>query len=174
MTTGNSRIRFASILILSIVLNIALDQITKKLVRDNISFRERIELINDYVILTKVENTGAFLSLGENLNPQVKSIVLWALPSLVLGIMLYMMLFTQKIKPNSAIALSFVLGGGIGNMYDRILYGSVTDFMVIDLQFARTGVFNAADVSIMVGTGLLILAEWKNKKIKKLEIETDS
>jgi len=49
------------------------------------------------------------------------------------------------------------VGGGIGNMFDRYLYGSVTDFLHIDLGWLRTGVFNMADVSVMVGTALILL-----------------
>ena len=68
-------------------------------------------------------------------------------------------LFMQKDLPQLAvIGWGFVIGGGIGNMYDRILYGSVTDFFYIDLGgIFHTGVFNMADVSIMVGMGFLIV-----------------
>ena len=55
----------------------------------------------------------------------------------------------------SRLGLACVLGGGIGNLYDRVLYGSVTDFLHIDFGLFQTGIFNLADVSIMVGAFLL-------------------
>ena len=53
-------------------------------------------------------------------------------------------------------ALSCIIGGGAGNIYDRIVYGSVTDFLYIHYGLFKTGIFNAADVSIMFGTFFLI------------------
>ncbi len=63
----------------------------------------------------------------------------------------------------------FLIGGGIGNIYDRIVYGSVTDFLHMDFVLFRTGIFNLADVSIMVGIGLLLLQNLTAAKIKKQE-----
>ena len=51
----------------------------------------------------------------------------------------------------------FIVGGGIGNIFDRIAYGSVTDFLYVDLGFFATEIFNMADVSIVLGT-LIVLA----------------
>ena len=58
-----------------------------------------------------------------------------------------------------------IIGGGIANVYDRIVYGSVTDFLHLDFGgFLRTGIFNLADVSVMVGMGCLIVGSFKKKK----------
>ena len=67
------------------------------------------------------------------------------------------------------IALSFIVGGGIGNIYDRIVYGSVTDMVFIDLQFAHTGIFNLADVSVMIGTGIILIEQFLPKKKEEIE-----
>ena len=61
------------------------------------------------------------------------------------------------------IGMCFLIGGGIGNIIDRLLYGSVTDFLHIDFGLFRTGIFNLADVSIMVGIGILIINSIKQK-----------
>ncbi|MFN7601698.1 MAG: signal peptidase II [Bacteroidota bacterium] len=64
---------------------------------------------------------------------------------------------TKKNLPNlTIIGICFVVGGGIGNIYDRLIYGSVTDFLHIDFVIFQTGVFNMADVSIMTGTFIVI------------------
>ena len=64
----------------------------------------------------------------------------------------------------SRLGLACVLGGGIGNLYDRVLYGSVTDFLHIDFGLFQTGIVNLADVSIMVGAGLLAMEMFLKRK----------
>ena len=54
------------------------------------------------------------------------------------------------------IAYSFILGGGVSNIYDRLLYGSVVDFMNMGIGTLRTGIFNFADVSIMIGLFMIL------------------
>lgn len=146
------------IIILIVIANIGCDQISKKVVRDSVEPGDRIEIINQNFLLMNVENDGAFLSFGSDFSPVLRKILLLGLPLLMLvGVLFY--LFSQAKLPKVAlIGWSFVIGGGIGNMYDRIKFGSVTDFLFIDLGgIFRTGVFNMADVSIMVGMGFLIL-----------------
>ena len=55
------------------------------------------------------------------------------------------------------IGLCFVIGGGVGNLLDRIVYGSVTDFLYLKFGIFQTGIFNMADVSIMTGMFLVFL-----------------
>jgi signal peptidase II len=64
------------------------------------------------------------------------------------------------------IGISFIIGGGIGNIFDRIVHGSVTDFLHIDMGIFKTGIFNLADVSIMFGTAcILVYNLTKRKKV---------
>ncbi|WNJ16985.1 signal peptidase II [Pontibacter sp. G13] len=156
--------RIAKILgILAIViLNIAADQWSKIVVREDIQTNEIIEVIGHNLILTKVENTGAFLSLGSQLPPVIKDILLMYVPMIALLGVLVMLLFFNTLDKYKTIGLAFVVGGGIGNMYDRLIYGSVTDFLHIDLGSIwglplRTGIFNVADMSIMFGMGLILV-----------------
>jgi signal peptidase II len=145
-------------IVLILLLNIGCDQISKGLVRRRIGYNETINLIDDHLILTKVENTGAFLSLGSGLPDFVKFVLLSGIPLFVLAFGL-VYLFTRKhLSLTSRFALSFAIGGGIGNIHDRIMYGSVTDFLHINLGIFQTGIFNMADVSIMVGM-LLFMAQ---------------
>ncbi len=69
---------------------------------------------------------------------------------------------------NFAIPFAFIIGGGIGNLYDRILYGSVTDFLHMDFQLFRTGIFNMADVSIMIGVFWLMFTQLKTRQNNQL------
>lgn len=152
--------RFALILAL-ITVNIGCDQYSKSIVREKVAYHENIELIEDYFILTKVENTGALLSLGSTLSPRVKKVVLLLLPTIMLLFLLIFVLIKAELDQQVVIGLCFIVGGGIGNIFDRYIYGSVTDFLHIDLGLLQTGVFNMADVSVMVGTALVIANGFK-------------
>jgi signal peptidase II len=164
------------IIILIVIANIGCDQISKKVVRESVEPGDRIEIINQNFLLMNVENDGAFLSFGSDFSPVLRKILLLGLPLLMLvGVLFY--LFSQAKLPKVAlIGWSFVIGGGIGNMYDRIKFGSVTDFLFIDLGGVfRTGVFNMADVSIMVGMGFLVLFYIKDaRKPDEPSLEIDA
>lgn len=147
-----------TLLILTILIsNISCDQVTKNVVRQTIDYHERIGLVNSYLTLTKVENTGAFLSLGNALPEIFRVIGLIILPTFVMCYGLFFLFTRTNISRTIIIGLSFVVGGGIGNIYDRIVYGSVTDFLHIDFVIFQTGVFNMADVSIMTGIFLILI-----------------
>lgn len=148
-----------------IILNIGCDQISKKMVRDDVEFRSTTEIIGKKFILTNVENAGAFLGMGSDLSPIIKTILLLVLPIVVLIFVLRYLLVKKDIDNFTVVGLSFIIGGGVGNMYDRILYGQVTDFFHIDLGGVfKTGIFNMADVSVMVGMGLILLTSFINSK----------
>jgi signal peptidase II len=160
----NKKLRI--LLIFSIIfLNIGCDQVSKKLVRNSLKYQERIELIPDYFILTNVENTGAFLGAGSDFSPILKLLFLLILPTVVLLLVLYYVLVNTKLSKEILIGLSFLVGGGIGNIYDRFLYGSVTDFFHISLGgIFKTGIFNMADVSVMVGMGFVLYSSLVKKE----------
>jgi signal peptidase II len=148
-----------------IVVNIGCDQITKDMAREQIEYNERIEVIGDNLILTKVENSGAFLGMGSELPPILRKILLLILPGIVMMGLLVYLLKTKDLTQIAIVGLAFIVGGGLGNLYDRVLYGSVTDMVHIDLGGVfRTGIFNAADVSVMVGTGLVLLEQFLTRK----------
>lgn len=162
-----------SVLLLLLTLNFGCDQISKKIVRSEISDYEHISIIKDRFTLTKVENSGAFLSLGDNMPYIFRLIILTGLPLMFLVYGLYF-LFTKRNLPISMqIALCFLIGGGIGNLYDRIVHGSVTDFMHMDLYLFQTGVFNFADISIMIGVGVLLVQSFRSKMVKEESAETE-
>ena len=149
--------------------NIAIDQISKFIVRAKIATNEVIELIGDTFIMTKVENSGAFLGMGSELSPTLKWILLLILPVIVLGGVLYYIITNKTLDRLSLIAFCCIVGGGIANVFDRFMYGSVTDFFHIDLGGVfRTGIFNVADMSVSFGMILLVIASFKQKKQEKV------
>lgn len=152
-----SYIQRVCILLAIITLNVSCDQVSKNMARVKLPYYERVNVISDFLTLIKVENTGAFLSIGNNLPSLVKIGLLSVLPVLILGIATYYLFKNTQLSHWQSVGIAFVIGGGIGNLYDRIIHGSVTDFLHIQYEFLQTGIFNMADVSITVGM-LLIFA----------------
>jgi signal peptidase II len=143
--------------ILLIVFNIAIDQISKVVVRNTIDPTERIKVIGDFFQMMNVENTGAFLGMGSDMNPTLKLIFLLIIPVVVLGYLVYYILTNKELDKLSVIALSCIAGGGIANVFDRIAFGSVTDFFYLYLNDTfRTGIFNVADMSVSFGMIILL------------------
>ena len=156
------------IIVLLIIFNIALDQISKLWVRANVAAGSNSEIFGNYFTLHNVENEGAFLGLGSDFSPILKIVLLNVLPIVVLTLVLFHIFRDKTLDKYSLIGFCCIIGGGIANLYDRVLYGQVTDFWHIDLGGVfRTGIFNLADVSVMVGMGLLILGNFTNKNHKK-------
>ena len=145
------------VILFVITINIGCDQVSKSIVRQHVGYNQKIELIHDNLILTKVENSGAFLSLGDNLPGPAKTVILLLLPTLVLLMAFGFTIFRAGIERITVLALCCVVGGGIGNIFDRLVYGSVTDFLHIDFGPVRTGIFNMADVSIMTGAAIILV-----------------
>lgn len=156
---------------LVIVLTIVIDQVSKVLVRANVTGQtetkaaERIPLIGDAFILMNVENKGAFLGMGSDLGEPLRIILLLILPVLVLGFVLRYIIKDKSLDNWSLFAFASIVGGGIANIYDRIVYGSVTDFLFIDLGGVfKTGIFNMADVFVTTGMVMLVVASFREKK----------
>lgn len=147
-----------------VMCNVGCDQITKSIVRQRIDYNESFNVVSNRITLTKVENAGAFLSLGESFPSLVKVIFLSIIPVVILLGGLYLLLTKTGLSKMFVAGLSFIIGGGIGNVYDRILYGSVTDFLHIDFVLFQTGVFNMADVSITIGAILMFIELQINKR----------
>lgn len=133
------------------------DQITKNIVRQNVSYHEQIVLIDNHLTLTKTENGGAFLGFGDTLPEPLKLFLLTILPIGLMGLSLLFLVKKNNLSNLIILGACFMIGGGIGNIYDRIVYGSVTDFLHIDFGLFKTGIFNMADVSIMIGAFLILL-----------------
>jgi signal peptidase II len=156
-----SIIRIILILVI-ITINIGCDQFSKKIVKQSVLPYQTIRVLNDHLTVTRVENSGAFLSAGDSMSKTSKQIFLTLIPviAMVLGLAY---LFLKPLSNNLLIGLCFVIGGGVGNLFDRIVYGSVTDFLFVKVGVFETGIFNLADVSIMTGMLLIVLQFFRMK-----------
>lgn len=147
-----------------VVTNIGCDQVSKRMIRDTVVTNENISLLGDRLTVTRVENSGAFLSLGDSLPKATRNILLAIIPLLVITAVLGYVLVKKAITGPLLLGLCCIIGGGIGNIFDRIVYGSVTDFLHIDLGIFRTGIFNMADLSVVTGTLIILFQALFKKK----------
>ena len=160
----NSKKNRYSLITLIVGLSIAFDQLSKIWVRNNFESYIEKSIIGDVFTLIKVENKGAFLGMGSELSEIPRILLLIVLPIIVLiSITLYTYL-EKTLDQTSIIGFSLIIGGGIANIFDRIVYGSVTDFLYINLGgIFKTGIFNIADVSVTTGMILILISSFKNK-----------
>jgi len=156
-----------------IFLNVSCDQITKEYARTNYKGQGTIQIVSDIFIVHYAENDGAFLSMGSNLPEPYKSIVLTIIPALFLcGFTFFIVFFNKQLTMLQVVCISTIIGGGISNIFDRILFGGyVTDFMNFGIGSLRTGILNFADMSITFGAILLIFVQYFKEKNLKVEKE---
>jgi signal peptidase II len=158
-------------ILLLVGLNVVADQVSKNIARNNLRYDERIEVVGDYFILLMVENEGAFLSLGDDLPDIMRKILLIILPSIILVFLMFSIMARADMQRGFIVGVCFIIGGGIGNMIDRIIHGSVTDFLNVGIDTLRTGIFNFADMSISAGFIIILvgyIAEFnRNRKLKQ-------
>lgn len=162
-----------SIILVLLASNISCDQVSKNMARQNLAYNEHVNVISDFFVLIKVENTGAFLSLGHALPKSVKLILLIILPVLALSFGTYYVLTQKDLTHTKLVGLSFLVGGGIGNIYDRVVYNSITDFLHLDFGIFRTGIFNMADVSVLIGACMLVVALTRSSPVQIKETLPD-
>ena len=157
MLKNNRYYKISSLIILSIFF----DQLSKFWIRNNIESYNEIELIGSFFTLIRVENSGAFLGMGSELSYIPKLILLIIFPIVVLVAVSIYTYMDKKLDNLSLVGFSLIIGGGIANIFDRVVYGSVTDFLYINLGFFKTGIFNIADLSVTTGMILILIGSFK-------------
>jgi signal peptidase II len=146
------------LILILLTTNVGCDQISKYIVRQTIEYNDRTSVIGNFITITKVENTGAFLGLGDQLPRIIYNILMIILPLIVLVCALYYLLISNNLSKLLIFGICLVIGGGLGNVYDRIVFGSVTDFLHFDFILFHTGIVNMADISLTTGCFFLLYA----------------
>ena len=145
-----------------VFLSIAFDQISKIWVRNNFESYVENSIVGDIFTLIKVENTGAFLGMGSELSETPRILLLIVLPIVVLISITIYTYFDKSLDKISIIGFSLIIGGGIANIFDRIVFGSVTDFLYLNFgSIFKTGIFNIADISVTTGMILILISSFK-------------
>jgi signal peptidase II len=144
-------------LLLISLLAIALDRVTKNYVASHITMGSRIVVIPRVFAISHVLNTGAAFSLfADSASPVAVRIGLVSF-SLIAAIAVLVMLWRYgKTWSMASVGFALVLGGAVGNLYDRAVYHYVVDFLQVHIGTYPFPDFNAADSCITIGAALLI------------------
>src|SRR5258708_30302504 len=133
-----------------------LDRITKRLVARDVSLHDSITVVKGVFYITHVENRGAGCGLFAE-SPSQWKIALLVLFSIVALVIVSALLWrSSHTMTASAVGLSLILGGALGNLWDRLLSGRVVDFLLVYIGSYQWPAFNVADSAIVVGAGLLV------------------
>jgi signal peptidase II len=136
---------------------IVLDQVVKAAVRPRLNLFDSIDVIPGFFSLTRVHNTGAAFGLLNALDIPFKSAVMALVQTTALvGLAIY----AATLAPGqrlTRVGLSFVIGGALGNLIDRVSAGYVLDFFDFYWRGWHFWAFNIADASITIGVALMIL-----------------
>ena len=140
------------------------DQYTKALVLENIELYQAIQIL-PFFNLTHVYNYGAAFSFLHDAGGWQRWLFT-IIAFVVSALMLWWLRQTNQKQIILPVAFSLIIGGAIGNAYDRLVYGYVIDFLVLYYQDWYWPVFNVADSAICIGAILLIIDMFKNKEEK--------
>lgn len=132
-----------------------LDWITKVLIINNLALHEGID-VTPFFSIVHVRNLGGVFSFLHG--HQYARYIFTFLPILIACILVYVII-AYKFAFAKRIALTLILAGALGNIYDRIAYGSVVDFLDFYFKNYHYPAFNVADISISVGIGLWLYRE---------------
>ena len=139
------------------LLVVLLDRATKLVIAKNISLHDSIQVIPGFFRITHVENTGAAFGLFADSPSQWKIGVLVMFSLVALVIVSTLLWRNSHSMSSTGVGLSLILGGALGNLWDRVLNGRVVDFLLFYLGQYQWPAFNVADSAIVVGASLLVI-----------------
>jgi signal peptidase II len=142
----------------TVLLGTLADQWTKAWVLEHVRPVGKVTLVSDVLDLVYTENAGAFFSLGASLPEEARRPLLVLAGVVALGLIAAIYRRTHAGQPRLRAALALLAAGAVGNLVDRIVRGSVIDFVHLHVGTVfRWATFNVADVAITAGLLLLLL-----------------
>ncbi len=139
------------------LLVLALDRLTKWVIAHRLSLHDSIQVIPGFFRIVHAENPGAAFGIFAD------SPAPWKIAMLILFSVIALLIVSALLWKNShrltttGVGLSLILGGAIGNLWDRIVSRHVVDFLLFYIGRYQWPAFNVADSAIVVGAGLLVL-----------------
>lgn len=144
------------VLLVTIGTTVGCDHVTKQVAASTLAGTPARSFLADSVRLMYAENTGAFLSLGASLPPAVR-MALFTIGTGVLLSALVAAAVRLRVTGWPGFGVALFLAGGTSNWLDRALHGSVIDFLNVGVGSVRTGIFNVADLAVVVGVTIVAL-----------------
>ena len=153
MSKNSARVFYLLIVLVVIVL----DRWTKRLVARRISLYTHIQIIPGFFRLTHTENTGAAFSMFADSPAPWKTALLIGFSVVALVVVSVLLWKNHPSHAVSGVGLALIMGGALGNLWDRLASGRVVDFLLFYVRHYQWPVFNLADSAIVVGAGLLVV-----------------
>jgi len=153
---------------------IVLDRITKLWVSKHVGLDDIMVVIPRFFAISHVMNPGAAFSMfSYTAHPERTRWLLTAFSIVVAIVVLVLLLRVGRRLTLTSFALALVLGGAIGNVWDRIVYGTVIDFLAFHILHYHWPDFNLADSAIVVGGILLLLDSLRPRHHEKAAVQTE-
>jgi signal peptidase II len=162
MTEKNQSLSLKSKALVSsaiVFLNVVADQFVKLLAASYLRGKPGYSFLGGMLRIEYAENTGAFLSLGASLSQEARTWIFIFGVVVILAFCVYS-LVRQAHNWWAVVALSCVIAGGVGNLIDRVIRGSVIDYLYMSAGPLHTGVFNVADMAISLGLVIMLWAQY--------------
>jgi signal peptidase II len=153
MTKNSARTLYLLIALIVVLL----DRWTKHVVAQRIPLYSHIQIIPGLFQLTHTENTGAAFSLFADSTAPWKTALLIGFSVIALIVVSVLLWKNNHAHLTTGIGLSLIMGGALGNLWDRLARGRVVDFLLFYVKKYQWPVFNLADSAIVIGAGLLVL-----------------
>ena len=142
----------------------ALDRLTKWIVETRVGFFDTHKVIPGFFDIVHSQNRGAAFGLFNDSTSEWRTVLLGVVSLAAVGALAALLWRPEKLDRPSFWGFALILGGAAGNLFDRVVYGRVTDFLEFYVGAYHWPTFNIADSAITVGSGLLILGLLRPKR----------
>jgi len=132
------------------------DQVTKAAVEGSIPEHTTVPVVPHFLNLVHTKNAGAAFGLFSESPSAWKTVLLIVVSSLLLAMAIGVVWRNQQLRRAAGVGLALILGGALSNLFDRIRFGRVVDFVDVYYRGYHWYTFNLADASIVVGAGFLV------------------
>ena len=132
------------------------DQVTKAAVESSISEHATVPVVPHFLNFVHTKNAGAAFGLFSESPSAWKTVLLIVVSSLLLAMVIGVVWRNQQLRRVAGVGLALILGGALSNLFDRIRFGRVVDFVDVYFRGYHWYTFNLADASIVVGAGFLM------------------
>lgn len=157
------RFRRWLVVVLLFAATIGCDRVTKHMAAESLAGAPTRSFLADTFRLTYAENAGGFLSLGAGLAGPLRTTI-FTIGTGVALLVLFALSWRAGWQSWRTVGLSLFIAGGVSNWFDRLVGGHVVDFLNVGVGWLRTGVFNVADMAVMLGVALFLLGDLRSKK----------
>jgi signal peptidase II len=142
----------------------ALDRLTKWLIETHVSFLDTFRVIPGFFDIVRTQNPGIAFSLFSDSPAEWRTLILPLFALAAVVVVAGILWRPERLDRFSLAGLTLILGGAAGNLFDRIIRKSVTDFLDVYVGDHHWPTFNVADSAVVIGSGLLLLEVLRPKR----------